>query len=91
MIRECVRYQERLQYLPLYFFTAQTNRVDSHHNPIKALFIKINTEQRAELVTDVSDLHMTLEKNNHKIAVNMHYTIQNIPGMLYVAIRKTLT
>lgn len=81
-LQECVRFDDQLQYLPVNFFVASTNRVNAQGKSIDALFIKIDHHLREELVTNLIDFRITVKNNPTKEtgsdAVKIDYLLSSI-------------
>jgi len=83
-LHECIRLYDRMQYLPVEFFVANTFRVDDQHHEIDALFFKVGHHPREELITHVDKFNILfgIESENHKNIisyVDTHSTINKEP------------
>lgn len=59
-LQNCIRINEKKQYLPINFFIANTTRVNSENKLIPALFMKIDDHPREELITGMIDFQVRL-------------------------------
>lgn len=57
-LHECIRFHDKMQYLPIEFFIADTYRVDRFHRNIDALFFKVAHHPREELITGMEKFQL---------------------------------
>src|SRR3990167_8388533 len=81
-LQTCIHFQNHWQYLPVYFFVMPTRRMDSHHHPIEALYMKIDTHPSEELVTNVSDFQIALQTSSKGWLAKIAYVLCNQSGVL---------
>lgn len=85
-LQECISFHNRLQYLPVAFFIADTHRITSNRKNITALFIKVGDHPREELMTDVADfqlhVYLTSQPANNIQAVEVDYLLSSIDDVL---------
>lgn len=58
-LHACIRLHDKMQYLPVEFFIADTYRVDQLHRNIDALFFKVAHHPREELITGIKKFQLT--------------------------------
>lgn len=98
LLHECIRFNDKQDYLPIEFFVANTFRENNHHK-IDALFFKIEDHPREELITDINQFKIRLyrvpysKKNSRAVKINYELASENNSqflqeGILYVAVRK---
>lgn len=85
-LRECVRFHNKKQYLPVEYFIADTTRITKYNKKITALFYKIDDHPREELITGMTDFHIRLyhvphSKKNIR-AVRIDYLLSSINPVL---------
>jgi len=85
-MHECVRFQDKKQYLPIAFYIASTFRVSSMGKHIDALFYQIDNHPREELVTGMTNFRITLYRVLHQKrnirAVRIDFLLTSIDDVL---------
>ena len=82
-IKECIRFNGKLQYLPIDFFVADTHRVSGREREIDAFFMKIEGHHREELVPNFAEFRVDVENSNNSI-VKIAYVLSSIDDVVKV-------
>ena len=82
-LKECIRFNGKLQYLPIDFFVADTRRVSGKGREIDALFMKIEGHHREELVPNLVEFRVAVENLNNPI-VKIVYVLSSIDDAVKV-------
>lgn len=80
-LRECVRLHNKMQFLPIDFFVADTNRVTAKKAIIDALFMKINDHPREELIPGVVSFKVFVDKNSKLVSI--HYVLSAVDNRIF--------
>ncbi len=85
-LRECIRFHDRFQYLPVAFFIADTHRITRSKKTINALFIKIGDHPREELITGMVNfqvhLYSAFQHTENIQAIEIDYLLSSIDDVL---------
>lgn len=93
-LHECVRLHDKMQYLPVEFFVADTFRTNALNKRVDALFFKVAHHPREELITRMEKFQLTFgvrDLSQHNIrAYHKASSIKNWKKVGAVKIRYTL-